>query len=706
MLIIRDQIEATEKRYTNRRAEREDNQRKIKTGSILQADTSARVEKRLKRLVQEGSTTAATDMETGRARLRERLGFERVIGKSDLISVNYLEIGLHVARTVGRIHIRTSSLRTVGYGTGFLVSPRLLMTNHHVLSDATEAATSLVEFNYQDAPDGSRVESTRIPLDPATFFLTDPGLDFTLVAVRDDAEALRGYGWNPLIMEEGKVIVGEYLTIIQHPQGEPKQIAMRENRLIDVLPDFLHYETDTAQGSSGSPVFNDAWEVVALHHMGVPKRDANGNYLQKDGTLWQDGMDDSLIDWTANEGARASRIGNTIKTQVVAPGFSAAKCALCDPVFATREESLPSETSRLWQRSPALIPSVTVHENGTATWVVPLEVSVRVGEHALSAPLAPMVQPPSRPTGPAKEPGKSEPGAAPIVEPEPPPSPELQDALEEAARGRQRPYYEKPKDDANREQYYKEVTDASRQSLFTRLSGLVRETHTEEPAYRPTKYVYPWVDLQPNRKIRSIYSGRGFEPEELIREDFRIAARRERLREAFLQEAAITGRSPGDALDLLEASLPYNCEHVVPQSWFRKEEPMRGDLHHLFACESGCNSFRGNTPYFDFSEDEEALRDQCGRRQDTRFEPEAGKGPVARAVLYFLLRYPGEINQTTKEYSRERLEILLKWHRAEPPGEYELHRNAAIFEIQGNRNPLIDFPDMAERIAFELGLGE
>ncbi|MCE0446644.1 endonuclease [Streptomyces tricolor] len=38
----------------------------------------------------------------------------------------------------------------------------------------------------------------------------------------------------------------------------------------------------------------------------------------------------------------------------------------------------------------------------------------------------------------------------------------------------------------------------------------------------------------------------------------------------------------------------------MPQSWFAKREPMRGDLHHLFACEPECNSFRGNIPYTDF----------------------------------------------------------------------------------------------------------
>ena len=65
------------------------------------------------------------------------------------------------------------------------------------------------------------------------------------------------------------MIKGEYVNIVQHPNGEPKQLALRENQLVDVLENFLHYQTDTAPGSSGSPVFSDEWEVVALHHSGV-----------------------------------------------------------------------------------------------------------------------------------------------------------------------------------------------------------------------------------------------------------------------------------------------------------------------------------------------------------------------------------------------------------------------------------------------------
>jgi Endonuclease I len=93
---------------------------------------------------------------------------------------------------------------------------------------------------------------------------------------------------------------------------------------------------------------------------------------------------------------------------------------------------------------------------------------------------------------------------------------------------------------------------------------------------------------------------------------------------------------------------------------------MRGDIHHLFACEMGCNSFRGNFPYFDFPDTEEVTREACGRCEDIGFEPGAGKGPVARATLYFLLRYPGVVGDPGHELTAERLPMLLDWHEADP----------------------------------------
>ena len=130
--------------------------------------------------------------------------------------------------------------------------------------------------------------------------------------------------------------------------------------------------------------------------------------------------------------------------------------------------------------------------------------------------------------------------------------------------------------------------------------------------------------------------------------------------------------------------LLYNCEHSVPQSWFGKKEPMRGDLHHLFACESRCNGFRANTPFMEFAdyapataEDPRPARraaDQCGKSEGNGFEPAHGKGAVARAVLYFAARYPGLMDEMPAAH----YPMLLTWHQQDPVTRWERHRNAAI----------------------------
>jgi endonuclease I len=88
-----------------------------------------------------------------------------------------------------------------------------------------------------------------------------------------------------------------------------------------------------------------------------------------------------------------------------------------------------------------------------------------------------------------------------------------------------------------------------------------------------------------------------------------------------------------------------------------------------------------------------------------RWGESAQQREVARATIYFLLRYPGEINATKKEYTPDRIELILGWHRTFEVTRYEHHRNAAIYEKQGNRNPLIDRPDLADGIDFTRSLG-
>jgi endonuclease G, mitochondrial len=284
---------------------------------------------------------------------------------------------------------------------------------------------------------------------------------------------------------------------------------------------------------------------------------------------------------------------------------------------------------------------------------------------------------------------------------------ELTAALEELRAGTERPYYSQAEDESDRDAYYAGVDlEAAPAALYAALHELLERTHAQRPPYKPIKQVYPWVDLRPDRTLHSIYSDKPFDPETVIREDHRAAeARAARLRELDAPHDGPMPEQLDREFDELEAMAPYNCEHVVPQSWFAKQEPMRGDVHHLFTCESGCNSYRGNTPYFDFPDFLEVVRTNCGKLEADRFEPGAGKGPVARAVMYFLLRYPGLVDDRAGEFESERLGILLRWHIEEPPGEYERHRNAAIFAVQGNRNPLVDHPEKAARADFARGLG-
>ncbi|MGH2533845.1 MAG: endonuclease [Thermomicrobiales bacterium] len=715
-----EQVARSEARYEERTPERTETEAKIEAGAILEASPPEHVRMRLERkglppvlteqvLRGEIPATPAGPLESGGAPVLNAL--ERIIGTSDLIEARFLTEGARVGRCICRIEIGDSGGLVAGYGTGVMVSPRLLLTNNHVLDSSRTAAASQAEFDYEEDEDGRLRPSIRFALDPDAFFVTDVGLDYTLVAVRPEAVAgrlLGDYGWVPLIVQQGKIIKGECVNIIQHPNGEPKQIALRQNQVVDLLQDFLHYKTDTAPGSSGSPVFNDEWELVALHHSGVPARDAAGNILAIGGGLWSEEMGEHRVKWKANEGARISRIVGHVQSQrfgatqqrLLADALDGAErtagsailgAGAAAPALTPRGAPIPGEVGGTGQdESPA-----GMQTDAAATWSIPLQVSVRLGspiiasQDAVVSDASAVSVTGTRPARPADDDGA------------------LAEALAELERGRRRPYYDQAADERDRDAYYRDLPSRrSRARFFAALSELLTTTHVTRPGYQPSLHVYPWVDVQPNGKLRSIYTGDEYEPEELIREDVRIEhERRTRLHERLGAEAVSTSLQTREALDLLEALLPYNCEHVVPQSWFEKDEPMRGDLHHLFACESRCNSFRRNTPYFDFPRFDEAVRQGCGMADGNRFEPSHGKGVAARATLYFLLRYPGEINRTREEYEANRLAILLAWHRQEPPEEYERHRNAAIFAKQGNRNPLVDYPAWAAEIDFARGLG-
>jgi endonuclease G len=328
-------------------------------------------------------------------------GLERIIGRNELLGVQYLDGGQIAARSIGRIVVRRSATTMAPMGTGFLIAPGLLMTNNHVLPTPQSAKGGIVQFNYQCSLDGNLLSPVDFALDPDIFYLTSPSaeLDFTLIAVRETANGgakLTDFGFKPLAALVDEVLAGESVTIIQHPGGEPKQIALRENFVL-ALPNtvdrYLYYQTDTTPGSSGSPVFNDDWEVVALHHSGYAKRNAQNQILARDGQVWTERMGEDQIDWIANEGIRVAALVSYLgrltglddrKSQILNAAIAGAsptpsKTPTNPPPIPDREAVVAAKPSVPSQ--PTMQATTPIIEVGAQETVltIPLCISVRLG---------------------------------------------------------------------------------------------------------------------------------------------------------------------------------------------------------------------------------------------------------------------------------------------------------------------------------------
>ena len=287
--------------------------------------------------------------------------YERVIGGNELQPISYLERGVVAAMSVGVIAQRGAPPQAFGLGTGFLIAPGILITNHHVLRDAAEAAASSVKFRFEaDLADNSLAPIV-FDLQPERLFLSSPEdeQDFTVVAVALKSNEgnfdVASFGQLPLLDVKGKAAEGEWLTLIQHPDGGPKKFCVRENQLLKRGEEVLWYSSDTLPGSSGSPVFNNDWYVVALHHSSIPQK-KNGTIQTIDGRDYDgNAMADDNIRWIANEGIRASRIAQTLKrdmpdSPLLRPMYEATPASARiagRPVIASAEPQPRLETSKM-----------------------------------------------------------------------------------------------------------------------------------------------------------------------------------------------------------------------------------------------------------------------------------------------------------------------------------------------------------------------
>lgn len=205
---------------------------------------------------------------------------EAIVFQDDTVAFDFLQRGHEAGAAVALLRVpqyeggaprRQAGLPSPPHlGTAWVLSPELIMTNHHVVlarkrsetppseADLREQgahATALFDFD-DDGPQGTPVEVSALEV-------WDPTLDYAVLRLAERSDR------RPLQISPEALVVGGGVSvpvnIIQHPGGNTKRVGLRNNLIERSTETRLRYFTDTRKGSSGSPVLNDQWQVVALH---------------------------------------------------------------------------------------------------------------------------------------------------------------------------------------------------------------------------------------------------------------------------------------------------------------------------------------------------------------------------------------------------------------------------------------------------------
>lgn len=209
-----------------------------------------------------------------------------------------------VEQQVCRIEIKTKE--GMVYGTGFLIGPDVVMTNHHVMQPVIDRFAAIADvrfrFDYKIMEDGDTINSGAVYRLASNDWLIDESkhspvdevantngevpeltqLDYAVVRLDGKpgdlpvgADANAGTPprkWITLSADKYDFTPDTALYIVQHPEGEPLKLCIDTEAIISTNSNGtrVRYRTNTESGSSGSPCFNKDWELVALHHAGDP----------------------------------------------------------------------------------------------------------------------------------------------------------------------------------------------------------------------------------------------------------------------------------------------------------------------------------------------------------------------------------------------------------------------------------------------------
>jgi len=200
---------------------------------------------------------------------------EKIIGENTLRDIYILNLALEASKAVVHLQLPKNA------GTGFMIAPDLLMTNNHVIASRQQAEQTEYTFNYQLDINGEECKIQTTQALPGGVFYTNAELDYTLVCLKD----LPCFG-SPLILKSKQVRRDDRVAIIQHLGGHLKKISMQNNFVAYADANVVQYTTSTLPGSSGSPVFDDDFQVIAIHHSGgmLLEPGTKQRYLRNAGT--------------------------------------------------------------------------------------------------------------------------------------------------------------------------------------------------------------------------------------------------------------------------------------------------------------------------------------------------------------------------------------------------------------------------------------
>ena len=215
---------------------------------------------------------------------------EKIQGEfNTLVPMSWIYRAIEVSKSVCQV-VRADGTK----GTGWLVDGGWLLTNQHVIPNADYASTSKIIFDYEEDIHGSNRKTSEFRLESTgALFSSLLNLDYAYLKVIDNPDnPLSQWGHlNVDILTEPQT--GQFVNIIQHPLGQKKQIALTRNDIIAIDEKKIFYRTDTEPGSSGAPVFDVQWNVIALHHAG--KTEAEGGLIVNEDTKERKGANEGIL---------------------------------------------------------------------------------------------------------------------------------------------------------------------------------------------------------------------------------------------------------------------------------------------------------------------------------------------------------------------------------------------------------------------------